>query len=73
MDLETLIQLRSLNLSGTLEMLPAKHLQNLREMDLSNWELRGGHLNLNAVYHLLRNVPVLEALAFQKNATDAGA
>lgn len=49
MDLETLPQLRSLNLSGTLvklEMLPAKHLQNLSEMDLSNQKFRGSHLNL---------------------------
>ncbi|KAK2505777.1 hypothetical protein MC885_018349 [Smutsia gigantea] len=73
--LETLPQLRSLNLSGTLvtlEMLQAKHLQNLREMDLSNWELRGSHFNFSVVCHLLRNLPILEALVFRKNATDAG-
>uniref|UniRef100_A0A2K6FIL8 TIR domain-containing protein n=1 Tax=Propithecus coquereli TaxID=379532 RepID=A0A2K6FIL8_PROCO len=72
--LETLPQLRSLNLSGTLvklEMLLAKHLQNLREMDLSNRELRGGHLNLGTMCHLLRNLPTLEVLVFRKNPTDA--
>lgn len=67
--LETPSLLRSLNLSGTLvklEILPAKHLQNLREMDLSNRKLRGGHLNLNTVCNLLRNLPTLEALVFLK-------
>ncbi|XP_074180286.1 toll-like receptor 13 [Rhinolophus sinicus] len=73
--LETLPQLRRLNLSGTLvklEMLPAKHLQNLREIDLSNREFRGGHLNLNTVCHLLRKLPLLEVLVFRKKGTDAG-
>lgn len=73
--LETLPQLRSLNLSGTLvklEMLPTKHLQNLREMDLSAREFRGGHLNLNSVCHLLRHLPRLQVLIFRKKATDAG-
>nr|KAF6436555.1 hypothetical protein HJG63_019287 [Rousettus aegyptiacus] len=73
-NLETLPQLKRLNLSGTrvnLEMLPVKHLQNLREMDLSNQEFRAGHLNLNTVCHLLRNLPILEVLVFRKNATDA--
>ncbi|XP_049986436.1 toll-like receptor 13 [Alexandromys fortis] len=72
--LETLPQLRSLNLSGTLvklEMLSAKHLQNVRVMDLSNRELRHGHLNVETVCHLLKNLPRLEALVFQKNATNA--
>ncbi|XP_036030689.1 toll-like receptor 13 [Onychomys torridus] len=72
--LETLPQLRRLNLSGTsvkLEMLSAKHLQNIRVMDLSNRELRHGHVNVKAVCHLLRNLPMLEALVFQKNATNA--
>ncbi|ELW65894.1 toll-like receptor 13 [Tupaia chinensis] len=73
--LETLPQLKSLNLSGVqvqLEMLSVKHLQNLREIDLSNGELRSGHLNLSTVCHLLRNLLILETLVFQKNATDAG-
>ncbi|KAM9577825.1 LOW QUALITY PROTEIN: toll-like receptor 13 [Trichechus inunguis] len=73
--LETLPLLKSLNLSGTLvnlEILPVKHLQNLREMDLSNWDFRGRHLKLNTVCHLLRNLPILETLVFQKNAADAG-
>nr|XP_004667019.3 toll-like receptor 13 [Jaculus jaculus] len=73
--LETLSQLRSLNLSGTLiklEMLPTKHLQNLRVMDLSNHELRDGHLNMSTVCHLLRNLPLLEDLVFRKNATNTG-
>lgn len=72
--LETLPQLRSLNLSGTLvklEMLSAKHLQNVRVIDLSNRELRHGHLNVKTVCHLLKNLPRLEALVFQKNATNA--
>ncbi|XP_051034609.1 toll-like receptor 13 [Phodopus roborovskii] len=72
--LETLPQLRSLNLSGTLvklEMLSTKHLQNIRVMDLSNRELRHGHLNMQTVCHLLSNLPMLEALIFQKNATNA--
>nr|XP_027778772.1 toll-like receptor 13 [Marmota flaviventris]XP_027778774.1 toll-like receptor 13 [Marmota flaviventris] len=74
-DLETLPQLRSLNLSGTLvklEMLLAKYLKNLREMDITKLDLRGGHLNLNTVCCLLKNLPTLEALVFQKNAMDAG-
>ncbi|XP_054422588.1 toll-like receptor 13 [Pteronotus mesoamericanus] len=73
--LETLPQLRSLNLSGTLvnlERLPAKYLQNLSELDLSSWEFRSGHLNINSVCHLLRNLPMLEAFVFRKKATDAG-
>ncbi|KAM7045205.1 toll-like receptor 13 [Molossus nigricans] len=73
--LETLPNLRSLNLSGTLvklEMLPAKHLQNLREMDLSDREFRAGHFNLSRVCHLLRHLPILEGLVFRKKATDAG-
>lgn len=72
--LETLPQLRSLNLSGTsvkLEMLSAKHLQNIRVIDLSNRELRHGHLNVKTVCHLLRNLPMLEALVFQKNAINS--
>ncbi|KAL1766035.1 toll-like receptor 13 [Sigmodon hispidus] len=72
--LETLPQLRSLNLSGTLvtlEMLSAKHLQNIRVLDLSNRELKHGHLNMKTVCHLLGNLPMLEALVFQKNATNA--
>ncbi|XP_002720271.3 toll-like receptor 13 [Oryctolagus cuniculus] len=71
---QTLPQLRSLNLSATIvkpEMLPPEHLQNLREVDLSNRELRGDHLNLNAVCRLLRDLPLLEALTFQKISTDA--
>jgi toll-like receptor 13 len=74
-DLETLPQLMNLNLSGTqvrLELLQAKHLQNLKKIDLSNRELRSGHLNLNTVCHLLRNLPILKTLVFQKNVTDAG-
>ncbi|XP_049727415.1 toll-like receptor 13 [Elephas maximus indicus] len=73
-SLETLPLLKGLNLSGTLvnlEALPAKHLQNLREMDLSNQEFRSRHLNLNTVCHLLRNLPILETLVFQKNGADA--
>uniref|UniRef100_A0A8C6QY07 TIR domain-containing protein n=1 Tax=Nannospalax galili TaxID=1026970 RepID=A0A8C6QY07_NANGA len=72
--LETLPQLRSLNLSGTLvklEMLPVKHLQKLRVVDLSNRMLRYGHLNMKTVCHFLRKLPMLEALIFQKNATNA--
>ncbi|KAM4818090.1 toll-like receptor 13 [Thomomys bottae] len=72
--LETLPQLKSLNLSGTpvnLDMLVARQLRNLQEMDISNRELRSGHVNLNTVCHLFRNLPTLEKLVFQKNATDA--
>ncbi|XP_050997993.1 toll-like receptor 13 [Acomys russatus] len=72
--LETLPQLRSLNLSGTLvklEMLSAKHLQTVRVLDLSNRELRNGHLNMKTVCQLLRNLPMLETLVFQKNVTNA--
>lgn len=72
--LKTLPQLQSLNLSGTvvkLEMLSAKHLQNVRVMDLSNRELKHGHLNMKIVCYLLRNLPMLEILFFQKNATNA--
>lgn len=72
--LETLPQLKSLNLSGTvvkLEKLSAKHLQNVRVMDLSNRELKHGHLSMKTVCQLLRNLPMLETLVFQKNATNA--
>lgn len=75
MDLETLPQLRSLNLSGTLvklEMLPVKHLQNLSEMDLSNQKFRGSHLNLRTVCCLPQKLPILKALVFRKNAINAG-
>lgn len=74
--LETLPQLRSLNLSGTsvrLEMLPVEHLQNLSEIDLSDQVFRGSHLvNVSNVCHFLRNLPVLEALVFREKATEAG-
>lgn len=71
--LQTLPQLKRLNLSGTvvrLEKLSAKHLQNVRAMDLSNLELRHGHLNMKTVCDLLRNLPMLETLFLQKNATN---
>ncbi|KAM5290363.1 toll-like receptor 13 [Glossophaga mutica] len=75
-SLETLPQLRSLNLSGTsvrLEMLPAEHLQNLSEIDLSDQEFRGSHLvNVSRVCRFLRNLPTLEALVFRKKTMEAG-
>ncbi|XP_045039741.2 toll-like receptor 13 [Desmodus rotundus] len=74
-SLETLPQLRSLNLSGTLvrlEMIPAKHLQNLREVDLSTQDFRGSHSNIYTVCRFLRNLPMLEALVFRKKVTKAG-
>ena len=55
-----------------LEMLPAKHLQNLSEMDLSNQKFRGSHLNLRTVCCLLQKLPILNALVFRKNAINSG-
>lgn len=67
MNLETLLQLRSSNLSGilvTLVMLPAKHLQNLRKINFNKQEFRGGHLN--TVCQLLRILPILENWVFSE-------
>lgn len=71
---ETLPQLSSLNLSGTvvtLDTILPKHLQNLRAVDLSNWEPKHAHLNLSRMCWLFRNLPLLEALVFQKSTIDA--
>ncbi|XP_074062101.1 toll-like receptor 13 [Macrotis lagotis] len=74
--LESLPQVKSLNLSGTcvkVEKLQAKHLQNLIELDLSDINPFSGteHGNLSTVCHLLQNLPRIKTLFFKKNGIDS--